>query len=1256
MRFYSTVSRLVIFTLVITLVLPFASMKASANNSESFVAPLDMQAMNNVSPLIPEKTSALLHSDEDVLNYLEETLINNTSSISQRAIAPYVNTSLKFNKKTQDQAGQDHYLYQKTINGVPVYGEYARIHLDSDRNVNSIQNDLTNDVNMNIRTTPSITADEAIHHVISDIEQETGQVIDLNATIGPMNTPAPQGTLMIYPHEEQYVLVYEIKLQYVKPTMGAWVAYVDAQTGNVMKRYSTVDHARELDTIQSVHGSGYGRNGDLKSPLYMYNDDDGDIGLTPSYYLLDLTKQFFGILEYNDNVIMTNDWISHQNQTYKSYSSPTMIYDADAVDAHYNSGLVFEYYREQHGWYGINNMGDMMYSIVHYEETPGVSFDNAFWNGLFMVYGDGSGGSNGFKCLACAKDIVAHEWTHGITQNTANLYNDFETGALNESISDIMAAVIDDDDWTIGEDSLSSGRVLRSLEAPNAASVLTPQPSHLNNYSHVPLSNDNGGVHTNSGIPNYAAYLMATNFDLMFDNPNNSSLSEFDGRAMLGELTFRILNNYLMPTSNFADARDSYLAAAQDYMNMVVWTDAQEAEFIQIISDAWAAVGVGALNINRLSVSVSPASGRQAIVKTASKEAYFFVPYGTNVTNITPTVTTSVYSSYSPTGPQNFVSPVTYTVSSGGQSQAWEIGAIVEPILNYSITGLNESSSNNGTIANTITVTLVNDTFTGSNGTNYITAGKVSVSNVPTGLTATVTKTSTNTVAISLHGSANGHANANSRNITVSFHDDAFTNFYDYQVTNATRTLFVHFEDPTIADNNQPNSQLPTTFIPPTFIPFNPSPSIPGAAKVEAPDIVVKETGPEFTPSSSDKKTETNKNGQSVVDVTLSSTAIDQLAEQLTANKSKQQLTINIEEDSDIVQLAIPAEGLMKLAASASNAVVVVKSGASSFQLPVGLLDPQKIAAQLKRTTTQLTIEVVMEKITGEVKTSFFNTASRTGTKLIGDAIDFSIHAEANGTSMEIKDFGNTYVSRTIMLDTEVSPNEASVVVFNPITNKLSFVPATFKIIDGKTEVTIKRNGNSIYAVVRTKKIFFDDVDKHWASEDIDYLAARSIISGLDTSTFKPNDPVTRAQFTTMLVQALGLSPDDTVSFSDIPANAWYKGNVGAAVKSGIASGIDRHHFKPDALITREQMAVLIANALTFLGKNFNENETTILLQPFSDRDQISSWARTSVAASIEAGIIRGMDKQSFAPLHNATRAQAAVMIRGLLTAVKFVN
>ncbi|MEX1028691.1 MAG: M4 family metallopeptidase [Paenibacillaceae bacterium] len=1245
MRFRSGISRLIVFAIMVTLAFPFTTNTASAENSETLSLPLDVQDTNNIPQLLKETTSAPLQSDEDVLNYLEDTLITDTST--QQGIARNVSTGLSYVKKNRDQAGKDHYLYQKTVDGVPVYGEYARIHLGTDRRVNLVQNGLTNEPNMNIPTTPAITTDEAIHNVVSDVELEIGQVIDLNATIGPMDVTAPKATLMIYPLEDEYVLAYEIKLNYIKPTMGAWVAYVDAMTGSVIKRYSTIDEASDFSSSQAASGNGLGRLGDTKL-LNLYHDNDNDLDVTDAYYLIDVTKPMFTIYTNEDNVIWTSDWYAQTN--FEDSFPTTIINDPDAVDAHYYSGEVYDFYKNNFNWDGITGLGGTIVSFVNYEEVVNEPYDNAFWSGLFMVYGDGSGGPNGFNCLACAKDVVAHELTHAVTQYSADLNYEFESGALSESMSDIMAAVMDNDDWTIGEDTLSGGKVLRSLADPDALEVVVSQPDNLSGYIDVPLSDDNGGVHTNSGIPNHAAYLIATDLDGFFGVSGNGNNLSLDGRTILGDLTFNVLTNYLTPTSNFADARDSYMDAAQDYLDQVTWTSAQETEFMQIISDAWSAVGVGGLNIISLDGNISNASVRQALISTQSKEAYFFVPYGTNVTSITPTVTTSVYSSYSPQGSQNFTNPVTYTVELNGSSQNWTVGAIEEPILNYSSNTFSESSTNNGSISNTITVTLVNDIFTGANDSDFIDANKVGVSNLPAGLTAVVRKITDTTVTITLSGTAISHANVNDlTNVEVQFYDNAFFNFYDYQVTNGIKNLSINFDDAVVVDNTTPTTPPPSA--PPVIIPTTP-PVIPPAGV----PVIPSETGPEFTPSKNDTKTTTNASGNTVVDVTLTKDAVDQLSKQLKADDSQQQLTININEDSDITQLEISAAGLLEFATSAPNAVIIVKSGTSSYQLPVGLLDLKAIAAELKGTTGTLNIQVKMEKITGEVKSSFLTSASGSGAKLIGDAIDFSIIAESNSSSKEIKDFGKTYVSRTIMLDGNISPKNASVVVFNPTTNRLSFVPATFKVFNGKTEVTIKRNGNSIYGVVSTKRIFFADVQKHWAADDIDYLASRLIIRGFDESTFKPNDNITRAQFTTMLVQALGLSADDTVSFSDIPANAWYKGNVGAAVKAGITSGLSDHTFMPDALITREQMAVMVANALKFSGKGFKDGETMVLLEQFADRDEISSWARTSVAASYNAGIIRGMNEVTFAPLENATRAQAAVMIRGLLTAAKFVN
>jgi Zn-dependent metalloprotease len=162
-----------------------------------------------------------------------------------------------------------------------------------------------------------------------------------------------------------------------------------------------------------------------------------------------------------------------------------------------------------------------MISTVHYGTDPAEA-ENAAWiaEAFQMVYGDGG---QIFRPLAYGLDVVGHEFTHGVIDSTAQLVYEGQSGALNESYADIFAAMIDRDDWTIGEEVVKSPPYpvpfLRSLEDPELGGTYDPrrplsgigQPGHMDNYANLPLSRraDNGGVHINSGIPNRAAFLVA---------------------------------------------------------------------------------------------------------------------------------------------------------------------------------------------------------------------------------------------------------------------------------------------------------------------------------------------------------------------------------------------------------------------------------------------------------------------------------------------------------------------------------------------------------------------------------------------------------------------------------------------------------------------------------------------------------------------------------------------------------------------------
>ncbi|GER88197.1 metalloprotease [Dictyobacter vulcani] len=191
-----------------------------------------------------------------------------------------------------------------------------------------------------------------------------------------------------------------------------------------------------------------------------------------------------------------------------------------AVNEAYDAmGWTHAFYLQVFGRNSIDDAGMRLDASVHY----GTLYNNAFWNGECMIFGDGDGQL--FNRFTCAVDVVGHEMTHGVTEDECKLAYVGQSGALNESISDVFGSLVkqyanhqtaDQADWLIGHGLFTQkvhGEALRSMRAPGQAyddPLLgrDPQPSHMDHF--VQTVEDNGGVHINSGIPNHAFYLAAT--------------------------------------------------------------------------------------------------------------------------------------------------------------------------------------------------------------------------------------------------------------------------------------------------------------------------------------------------------------------------------------------------------------------------------------------------------------------------------------------------------------------------------------------------------------------------------------------------------------------------------------------------------------------------------------------------------------------------------------------------------------------------
>jgi Zn-dependent metalloprotease len=257
------------------------------------------------------------------------------------------------------------------------------------------------------------------------------------------------------------------------------------------------------------------------------------------------------------------------------------VKDVAVNEAYDGAGATYDLYHDVYDRNSIDDHGMPIVSSVHYLK----GYDNAFWDGSQMVYGDGDGKL--FGRFTASVDVIGHELTHGVTQYEAALEYEGQPGALNESFSDVFGSLVKQRllgqtaakaDWLIGAGLLApavKGKALRSMAAPGTAyddPVLgrDPQPADMAHY--VDTADDNGGVHINSGIPNHAFYLAA---------------KAIGGHAWekAGMVWYLTLRDRLRPGSDFAAAAAATIAVAQEKYGA-------KSKVAKAVASAWKRVGV----------------------------------------------------------------------------------------------------------------------------------------------------------------------------------------------------------------------------------------------------------------------------------------------------------------------------------------------------------------------------------------------------------------------------------------------------------------------------------------------------------------------------------------------------------------------------------------------------------------------------------------------------------------------------------------
>ena len=390
------------------------------------------------------------------------------------------------------------------------------------------------------------------------------------------------------------------------------------------------------------------------------------------------------------------------------------------------------------------------------------------------------------------------------------------------------------------------------------------------------------------------------------------------------------------------------------------------------------------------------------------------------------------------------------------------------------------------------------------------------------------------------------------------------------------------------------------------------------------------------TPNQETKTTESGKttvntgsDGKEVANIVVDSS---KLSYDITSDKVDK-VTINATTTSavDNISVSIPTNVLDD--ASKATKPILIESNNVSLEIEPGTINTNDVTGDVVFGVSELSLK----DVTGEIS----NTPSESD--LVFAVFDFDLNVGGKNVTAFDKP-----ITITVKFDiTKVKDlDKVAVFYYNEVDNKWEYVGGK---VNKNGTITFTVEHFSEYGVIENNKTF-DDIQTHWAKKDIEFLAARQIVNGIDDKNFAPNKNVTRAQFVTMIAKALRLkNKENTNIFTDIDKNSYYKDAVNAAYSAGIVSGVGATWFSPDDLITREQMACIIVRAYAYkTGDNMDEIMTTMQLR-YTDEGKVSSWARRNVILANVFELMNGNLNKTFAPQNNSTRAESAAVIKRLI-------
>ncbi len=466
--------------------------------------------------------------------------------------------------------GFAHLRMSQSYLGVRVSGSEMTVHFDGAGNAYQVDGKYISVALADV--VPALTVDKA------------GVLAKGALKVPPVDLVVSSSELVIWGMGDTPLLAYEVELT---ASGLRWRVWVDAKSGKVILAYDNchrVSAPSSSGVSVSITGSILAQEGGQALSVTGWREQTG------VHYLYNKGSKWFiynvGVFGYSDN-----STYAHRN------TSSWGTTDRAAMSGARNFEITQQYFLSRHNRNGFDGSGSYARANIH----QGIAYVNAYWDGSDFHFGDGDAVNSGpFIVL----DVAAHEFTHAVTENTANLTYYGESGALNESFSDIFGACVEfygqadgrssypnvqsgHADWLMGEDCWITSKSLRDMRNPrNTATVGSDgvQPSRYHGSDWYYGSDDAGGVHYNSGVQNCFFYLLCEGGAASNDGLAYSVTGL--GIANAEQIAYRALTIYCNANTDYASARVAWISAAQDL----------NSSWVSSVQAAWAAVGVSAVS------------------------------------------------------------------------------------------------------------------------------------------------------------------------------------------------------------------------------------------------------------------------------------------------------------------------------------------------------------------------------------------------------------------------------------------------------------------------------------------------------------------------------------------------------------------------------------------------------------------------------------------------------------------------------------